>query len=141
MANLLIIDDDKDLCEVIGIYLEEYFDNITFAHSVPEGIGKIKVTQFNLIITDLNLISGNGLTLIKYARREDSPNYKTPIIVVSGEASFDKKAYASTSFLSKPFDQDALISKIRELKGNKKSETGVENVATHPNLIKLLKGS
>lgn len=141
MANLLIVDDDKDLCEVISFFLESYFESIVFAHSVPEAIGKIKTTQFNLIVVDLNLISGSGTTVVKYSRREDSPNSHTPIIVVSGEQGFRPQEYPFTEFLSKPFDEEAILAKIKKLKGSKSSGDKEEITATHPELLKLLKGS
>ncbi len=143
MANLLVVDDDKDMCDVVSDFLENFFENIELAHTVPEAIGKIKTSQFNLVIVDLNLVSGSGLSVIKYSRRSDSPNFRTPILVVSGELAFNCEDYPLTQFLSKPFDQETLLEKIRAFKGPKKTDgTGPSDSSeTHPQLLKLLKGS
>jgi len=137
MSRLLIVDDDQDLCMVISNYLEDKFDEIYSAQSVPGAIGHVKSKKFSLIILDLNLVSGSGESVIKYARREDSINVKTPIVVISGELGFDTSIHSDTSFLSKPFDENKLLDKIRSLK-KKDNSAASEQSATHPELLKLL---
>ncbi len=139
MANLLIVDDNIDLCEVISSYLEDKFEDIKLAHNVPQAIGLVKESLFTFIIIDLHLISGNGETLIKYIRRDDSKNCETPILVISGEIGFDKNKFSKTEFLSKPFNENDLFSKISLFKKKKVENQSIEQTATHPELAKILR--
>ncbi len=138
MSRLLIVDDDQDLCSVISDYLEDKFDEVYTAQSVPVAIGHVKSKKFSLIILDLNLISGSGESVIKYSRRKDSINVKTPIIVMSGELGFDTSAHSDISFISKPFDEEMILDKIRSFK-KKNDSVSPDQSATHPELLKLLK--
>ena len=139
MTSVLIVDDNKDLCEVVSSYLEGKFDHIELAHSVPEAIGKVKGALYNFIIVDLHLVSGNGETLIKYIRRDDSKNMMTPVLVISGEINFEKEKFKKTEFLPKPFSEDDLLSKMASFKKKKEQSSRSDDTVTHPELAKLLK--
>lgn len=140
MSNLLIVDDEQDFCELVTEYLADYFETIEVANSVPEAIGKIKANAFTFIILDMNLVSGSGLTIVKYARRTDSLNFKTPILIVSGKVSVDLSSYPLSSFLGKPFNEQQLLSKLREFRASLRQRNDDYVIpATHPELTKLLK--
>jgi len=55
--------------------------------TVTEACHHIRTTRYGLIITDMGLPDGEGLTLIKMARHHsDSQNMQTPIIAVTANA-------------------------------------------------------
>jgi len=144
MSGLLIVDDDQDFCDLISDYLSAYFEHIESVCSVPDAIGKVKSGQYDLIVLDLNLGSGSGFSVLKYARRDDCLNFKTPVLVVSGEVEADISSYTFTDFLGKPFKEEELLAKVRKTTVPRESKKNEENreaprPATHPELLKLLK--
>ena len=146
MAKLLVIDDEVEICELIKFYLGNYFSDVSTVQSVPQAIGKLKDNKFDLIITDLDLVSGTGESLIRYVRRDDSLNHATAIIVISGGREFDEASVGHCRFVKKPFREEDLIEKIKDLKNELKKESSKESkksanepTATHPDLMKLLK--
>lgn len=147
MNKVLVIDDDSDLIEVISLYLEKAFDTILVANDVPRAISLLKEDPaIDFVITDLNLITGSGDSIIKYMRIKGTKYCHIPILAISGERSFEVSSYERCSFLGKPFNDSELLAKINELKEsggaskNKKAEApNRDRSGVHPNLKKILK--
>jgi DNA-binding NtrC family response regulator len=143
MANLLIVDDDQDICDLLSHYLESYFSHIYISHNIPDAILATKTKEISFVLIDLNLTSGNGTSLVKYLRRDDSLYLDTPILVISADINFDASLYSNCIFLAKPFKKDELnfyvdkfFNKTAEGKGH---SPGVQE-QSHPELLKILKG-
>lgn len=67
--KVLVIDDESDICDIISFYVEEYFNeeiNFSQASGAPEAIEKIKHTQFDLILCDHSMPTGNGNLVQQY---------------------------------------------------------------------------
>ncbi len=79
MANILIVEDDIALSEGISIALNN--DGYTFIQSfdINSARNEIKEKKLDLILLDINLPDGNGLTLLKEIRDKIS----TPIIILT----------------------------------------------------------
>lgn len=145
MSKVLVIDDDLDLIEVISLYLEKVFDTILVANDVPKAIACLKEdSSIDFVITDLNLITGSGDSVIKYMRIKGTRYCETPVLVISGERSFETSTYKKCLFLGKPFNDSELLAKINELKSDasatkKPQASKKERTGVHPNLKKILK--
>lgn len=62
--KILHVEDDVDLCRVVGIVLEDLAD-IEFAHTLSEAKQKILQKKYDLILLDLNLPDGSGLSILR----------------------------------------------------------------------------
>ena len=107
MAKLLIVDDSTMLRDMLNYALNEggYTDVVEAVDGV-DGLAKAKNTNFDLIITDVNMPNMDGLTLIGELRK--IPQYlKTPILVLTTERSDEMKAKGkfagATGWIVKPF--------------------------------------
>ncbi|MCD6460011.1 response regulator [bacterium] len=102
--NILLIDDEKVLCELLSCYLVDFGHTVTMANSIEEAVSMIEEQDFNIIIADMSLPDGNGLDLIKTAHKRDSKSHK---IVMSGYRLSDtdkkKMKHVPFQFLNKPF--------------------------------------
>ena len=145
MSKLLIVDDDDSVCTLVTDYIGSAFESIDRGHSVPQAIGHLKQNHYSIIILDLNLGQGDGQSVLRYLRREDSQNRNVPVLVISGERELQNKEDRLTSFLSKPFDdkelKEALNQLVKKAKGSAKTKDPKENTSNHPELVKILKGS
>ncbi|MBL3520081.1 response regulator [Aliarcobacter lanthieri] len=116
MAKLLIVDDSTMLRDMLNYALNEggYTDVIEAVDGV-DGLAKAKTTNFDLVITDVNMPNMDGLTLIGELRK--IPHYsKIPILVLTTERSDEMKAKGkiagATGWIVKPFVPDQLLKAV-----------------------------
>lgn len=79
MANILIIEDDIALSEGISIALNNDGYNFFQSFDINSAREEIKMRKLDLILLDINLPDGNGLTLLKEIRDKIS----IPIIILT----------------------------------------------------------
>jgi len=114
---ILILDDDKDMTQIMGEYLTmsedpslSFFIKVTNPQSA---IHIIKNNSFDLIITDIMMPQINGLELIK----KITTYYPvTKVLCISGYSDImmtELKAM-NVAFLEKPFDQDQFINIVKK---------------------------
>ncbi len=110
---LLIEDDDAIVCGLSGLLKEEGFLTET-AFSLKEAWGT-DVRKYDLILLDLGLPDGEGLTFLRElaARKHDAP----PVIILTardGEADIMQGLDAGADdYVTKPFRAGVLLSRIR----------------------------
>jgi len=122
MAGILLVEDDKDLREVLKISLSRRGFKVFEAENGKEAIIRFKPSITELVVTDLIMPEEDGLKVIMQCR-EKKPALK--IIAISGggkagPASYLNlaKALGADAIFSKPFSLNDLISKIEDLLDN-----------------------
>ena len=112
MKKILVIDDDKASCELLReIFATQNWQTET-AQNPREAIALAEETNFDLIVSDINLeAEKNGLDLLKEFRE------KCPVILVTGFGSLDTAVEATREgawdFISKPFKVEQVLSAAR----------------------------
>ncbi len=107
--RILIIDDDRSLCEVLESELRRREFEVTWVTDPHAAIALFEREDFGLAITDVNMSGMNGVELCKQlvARREDMP-----VIVITAYANMETAIAAiragAYDFVTKPFDMDEL---------------------------------
>ena len=109
MNNVLIIEDDKEICVMIKDHLEKYNYQVFFTLTGANAIERIKELSPDLIILDLMLPFISGDELIRNIRKFSD----VPVIVVSAKSlTFNKVELlrlGADDYLTKPFDLDELL--------------------------------
>ena len=118
MANILIVDDSIAMRKMITFALETEAHQVTGASDGKIGLAEVSKSQYDLIITDINMPVMNGIELAKELRA--LPDYKyTPILMLTTESVASKKAQAKAAgvsgWVTKPFQPDKLISIVNKL--------------------------
>jgi two-component system chemotaxis response regulator CheY len=114
--KLLIVDDSAMLRDMLSYALNEGgYSDIVEAVDGVDGLEKAKGATFDLIITDVNMPSMDGLTLVAELRK--LPQYsKTPILVLTTERGDDMKskgkAAGASGWIVKPFIPDQLLKAV-----------------------------
>ena len=102
-SPILIVDDDRDTCELINYFLSQDFD-CDMAFDGEEALERIMQRDYSVILVDLMMPKIDGYTLIRSVA-EKSPN--TPVIVVSAVAEVDAAIKAmkmgAFAYIVKPF--------------------------------------
>ena len=78
-SSVLIIDDDRDLCALIGDYLAAYGYAVSAAHTGPVGIERALAEPWQAIILDVMLPGMDGFEVLKRIRRERD----TPVLMLT----------------------------------------------------------
>ena len=112
--NLLVIDDEIDICETIKEVVSVAVDQVFVATSAVAALEAVDKNQIHLIISDITMPGMNGLDLLKTLRAK---RFKYPVIFVSASDSEDSlvKAleYGAADFIAKPFESDELLALVK----------------------------
>lgn len=128
--KVLVIDDDKNITEIISEYLiEADHKRNTICHSFAEAKSLINDEDFDLILTDWNLPDGSCIDVFNSIK--DSHSIRTQnatIVVITGRSEIDDVMtllkYKVEDFIIKPFDNDEFEEKI-EYALKKRAKRGV----------------
>ena len=117
MAKLLIVDDSTMLRDMLNYALNEGgYNDVTEAVDGVDGLNKAKITNFDLVITDVNMPNMDGLTLIEELRKLPAYASPKPILVLTTERSDEMKAKGkaagATGWIVKPFVPDQLLKAV-----------------------------
>lgn len=122
MKKLLIIDDDEDISAMLFLLLRSKNFEVEVVTKSENIFNRIKMYQPDIILLDVFLTGYDGRVICKQLKFH--PDFKhIPVIMVSGDDEVLQTAeqYGANDFIQKPFDAEALLSKINNLvtvKGN-----------------------
>ena len=113
MQNILLVDDDKDIHDIIGEGLSDF--EILHAYTGKDALEILSKKEINAAICDLVLPDLSGLDLI----REIKKSYDIPIIMITGYASIESAIESIKSgaddYLKKPFSIVEVDSKLKRI--------------------------
>ena len=113
MSKLLIVEDDKELNEVICLYFKSNGFEVDNCYNGQEALNLLEDSEYDLIISDIMMPVMDGFTLLERIRNK---NNKLPIIFMTArDDKFSKQlAYkiGVDDYVVKPFDLDELILKV-----------------------------
>jgi DNA-binding response OmpR family regulator len=111
---ILIVDDEVDLVTTYERLLHRRGYRVVSAGSCREGLLILEREPLALVVTDLRLPDGDGLDIVRAARRTPTP---TPSLVVTGFASEASRAASlaagAAGYLTKPFAASNLVSLVQ----------------------------
>ncbi len=110
---ILIVEDDLEILRVLQASLEAGGYRLAVAGSLAEGLVEAQSRQPDLVLLDLGLPDGDGLTLIPRLRQFS----RAPILVLSARGREEDKIAAldlgADDFVPKPFSAGELHARIR----------------------------
>jgi two-component system, NtrC family, response regulator len=83
MARSLIIDDEKDLCEILFDMIIKLGHEADIALSLDEGLSKCRTEPYDIVFLDVRLPDGNGLEAMPAIRKLASD---PEIVIITGYA-------------------------------------------------------
>ena len=109
--RILIIDNDEGMVEALSIRLESEGYACLTAQSGSQGLALFSEVEFDAVIPDLNMPSGDGVLVTEKIRKVSN----VPVVVITGfEASYaDQLAdIENVTLLQKPFDMITLLDEL-----------------------------
>ena len=114
--NVLLVDDDKDLCALLKEFLEGDGFNVDAIHSGDEAIKTLLNTdQYDTVVLDIMLPGTSGLDVLKSVRAEK----QTPILMLTGRGDDIDRIVGlelgADDYLPKPCNPRELGARIRAI--------------------------
>ena len=119
MARALIIDDEKNILNILRTLLVKLDFEVKMAHDGREGIELFEDGHdFDLVITDIRMPRADGNQVAKHIRGSGKPD--TPIVAMSGyNDKADGELFDFT--LEKPFNLKELMTVVKAIEGENKA--------------------
>ncbi len=118
--KILVVDDSAVIRQVEESVLGKAGYDIVSATGGRDGLAKLEVGSFNLILTDLNMPDLDGVSLIKQVRA-GTKHRLTPIVMITTESKDTKKqegkSAGATAWMVKPFTPEQLLSVVKRIIG------------------------
>ena len=113
--KILVVDDDFELRSLVGFALRQAGFLVVEAGDTGEALAAVAAEQPALVVLDLNLPGGDGLTLLPGLRQLTA----SPVLVLSVRSAEEDVVRAldlgADDYLTKPFSPRTLLARIRAL--------------------------
>ncbi|MTH77184.1 sigma-54-dependent transcriptional regulator [Paracoccus aestuariivivens] len=116
MTDILIVDDEKDIRELISDILRDESYSTRLAANSDQAMAEINIAEPALIILDIWLKDSkmDGIDILKQVKRN---NPDVPVVIISGHGNIEIAVAAikqgAYDFIEKPFNIDQLLVVIR----------------------------
>jgi DNA-binding NtrC family response regulator len=116
VPHILIVDDERELCDLVATLLRERGHTTQSVQSGEAALQAASERQPDLVLLDLNL---NGMDGFEALRRLRTSAPGVPIVMMTAfgnvQAAVKAMKLGATDFIGKPFDNQALFSNIDTL--------------------------
>ncbi|MGE5399141.1 MAG: response regulator [Ignavibacteriales bacterium] len=114
--KILLVEDEKKVASFIKRGLEEEYYTVDVANDGKAGLNLASGQEYDLMILDIMLPFIDGVTLLKEIRKL---KISTPVLLLTAKHSIEDKVEGLDSgaddYLTKPFDFEELLARIRAL--------------------------
>ncbi len=116
MSKILIIEDDRDIAELISIHMHDIGLETEMVHDGKEGLLRSMEMLHDLIILDLKLPGMDGLEICRKLRLE---KINTPIIMLTSKSEEIDKVLGleigADDYITKPFSIRELVARVKSV--------------------------
>jgi DNA-binding response OmpR family regulator len=126
LGRVLVVDDDRDLCDLLSDFLSEEGYDVTRAYAGQEGIDAARSSVPDAVLLDLLLPDVSGVAVAR-ALRDEASTRDVPIVIISGDRVALARSQLETgadAFLEKPFSLAAVESAVRAALGPRNGTPG-----------------
>ena len=130
-TKILVVDDDRNICELLKLYLENDGYTVFVANDGQEAVEMFQSKAPELVLLDIMLPKMDGWQVCREVRKKSS----VPIIMITAKGdTFDKVLgleLGADDYIVKPFDTKEVIARIKAIArrvGNSPEESEVKEV-------------
>jgi two-component system, OmpR family, response regulator len=111
--HILVIDDDRDIRELLGKFLEKQGLRVTLARDARDARKLWPLARYNLVVLDLMMPGESGLDLARWLRGQSS----VPIVMLTAMGEETDRIVGlelgADDYMAKPFNPRELLARIR----------------------------
>ena len=115
MSDILIIDDDPDLCKLLKGNLQHSGESVDICLNGTAGIQAVRGKEYQLVILDIFMPGMDGFEVLEQIRAKCN----VPILMLTGRDDNASKVrglqLGSDDYLTKPFDSDEFGARVQSL--------------------------
>ena len=123
--KILIVDDEKQLTDAVAVILKQNNYLVDCAYNGEDGLDHALSGVYDLIILDVMMPKMDGFTMLKLLRRH---KVDVPVLMLSAKSETSDKIeglnYGADDYMTKPFNSEELIARIKALLRRKEKFTG-----------------
>ena len=135
MYRILLVDDDSELCALLGEYISGEGFSLSAVHSAEEGIRQALSGEYHFVILDVMLPGGSGFEVLRTIRKTS----KIPVLMLTARGEDVDRIVGlemgADDYLAKPFNPRELVARIkavqRRLHPATKEKSESERVVVH----------
>jgi len=114
-ARVLLVDDDRELCQMLTEYLDAEHFEVKSVHDGSDALAELQASDFEILILDVMLPSMGGFDVL----RRLGASYDTPILMLTARGDDVDRIVGlelgADDYLSKPFNPRELVARIRAI--------------------------
>ena len=122
--SVLIVEDDKNIAELLQLYLEKEGYAVTLAEDGGQGLAKFRAIRPDIVLLDIMMPVMDGWTVCKTIRAES----QTPVIMLTAKSETDDKITGLKSgaddYITKPFEMREVLARIEAVLRRSSGSTG-----------------
>jgi len=111
--NIMVVDDEKNICELLRLYLEKEDFDVTIVNNGSDAISLIRQNQPSLVLLDIMMPVIDGWEVCRQVREFSS----VPIIMLTAKGeTFDKVMgldLGADDYIVKPFDTKEVVARVK----------------------------
>ena len=111
--KILVVDDDKNICELLRMYLEKEGYAVVMAHNGLDAVNTFNTDAPDLVLLDIMLPQLDGWQVCREIRKQS----EAPIIMLTAKDEvFDKVLgleLGADDYVTKPFDTKEIVARIK----------------------------
>jgi DNA-binding response OmpR family regulator len=127
--KVLIVEDEKTLAYELEAFLKKSFYVCDLAHSFKAGLEQLEINQYDFILIDLGLPDGDGLEILKHAKKT---NPDAAYIIITARTNLKDRIsgldLGADDYLAKPFYLMELQSRMQAI-GRRKFNITEESIS------------
>ncbi|HEU5291209.1 MAG TPA: sigma-54 dependent transcriptional regulator [Cyclobacteriaceae bacterium] len=127
MSNILVIDDDKDICLVLSRFLTKNDYTVDVAYTGEEGLKYLRSTEYDLILCDYKLPDLTGIEMLQKIK---ILNAAVAVIIITGysdvKTAVETFRYGASDYVTKPLYPDELLVTIKETISKNQQKLGAQ---------------
>ncbi len=105
MPRMLIVDDERDICELLKEFFSGKGFSVLSAFSGEEALGKLQEHEADIILLDILLPGLSGIEVLKRVK-EQHPTVRVIMVTAIDQLDLRSQAqqYGAVGYVTKPFD-------------------------------------
>jgi DNA-binding response OmpR family regulator len=127
LDSILIIDDDKELCELVSELLREEGFRVEAINNSAEGLERAAGAEFSIIILDVMMPGMNGFEVLRRLRSGQHRSAHTPVLMLTARGEDVDRIVGlemgADDYLPKPFNPRELVARINSILRRVKLDT------------------
>jgi DNA-binding NtrC family response regulator len=115
---VLVVDDDRELCDNLWDLLHERGFRVSLAHDLPDAEKALRQHKYHVVLIDMKLPAGDGCQVLRYLQQVDKESRAILITGHAGEQEAKVRealAAGAEAVCYKPFDVDRLLGTVQTL--------------------------